>query len=47
MFDIFSHNKVILEADIKDARMGSFSSDFQNTHFKNIHFIRIFFMNFS
>lgn len=47
MFDIFSHKNVILEADVKDAKMGSFSSDFQNTHLKNIHFICIFFMNFS
>ena len=37
-------NKMILEGEIKDAKMSSFSSDFQ--HPLKINFLCIFFMNY-
>jgi len=37
--------KMILEGEIKDAKMSSFSSDFQ-TQTLNINFLCVFFMNY-
>ena len=37
-------NKIILEGEIKDAKMSSFSSDFKTLI--NINFLYIFFMNY-
>ena len=38
-------NKMILQGEIKDAKMGSFSSDFQ-TFIKKLKFLCIFFINY-
>ena len=39
-------NKMILEGEIKDAKLSSFSSDFQTLVKHSLHFLCIFFMNY-
>ena len=39
-------NKMILEGEIKDAKLNSFSSDFQTLIKHSLHFLCIFFMNY-